>query len=159
MVEDDTTLLHGPGREPVTDHKFGDRLAALRKQRGLTQQAVADAAGAYVTPIRRYGGGTSQPTLDVLRTVALALSPSADSLLFDPDERGPANPSLRLRLEALDQLRRDHGRGQGSARSRRPAPPVSPARPSVKCPATRTARGCRRWRRAPLPRRVEPPLQ
>lgn len=104
MVEDDTTLLHGPGSEPVTDHKFGDRLAALRKQRGLTQQAVADAASAHVTQIRRYEAGTSQPTLDVLRNLALALSTSADSLLFDTDERGPAAPSLRLRLEALDQL-------------------------------------------------------
>lgn len=36
--------------------------------------------------------------------LALALNTSADSLLFDPDERGPETPSLRLRLEALDQL-------------------------------------------------------
>lgn len=107
MVSSDTTLLHGPGSEPVTDTNFGNRLAELRKQRGLTQQAVADAAGAHVTQIRRYEAGTSQPTLDVLRNLALALSTSADSLLFDPDERGPETPSLRLRLEALDQLEPD----------------------------------------------------
>ncbi len=97
-------MVAGADGDSVTDHKFGDRLAALRKQRGLTQQAVADAAGAHVTQIRRYEAGTSQPTLDVLRNLALALSTSADSLLFDTDERGPANPSLRLRLVALDQL-------------------------------------------------------
>lgn len=99
-----TTPLHGPGSEPVTDTKFGNRLAELRKQRGLTQQAVADASGAHVTQIRRYEAGTSQPTLDVLRNLALALNTSADSLLFDTDDRGPETTSLRLRLEALDQL-------------------------------------------------------
>jgi transcriptional regulator with XRE-family HTH domain len=104
MVSGQTTPLHGPGSEPVTVNRFGDRLAALRKQRGLTQQAVAAAAGAHVTQIRRYEAGTSQPTLDVLRAIALALNTSADSLLFDPDERGPETPALRLRMEALDQL-------------------------------------------------------
>jgi hypothetical protein len=39
----------------------------------------------------------------VLRNLALALKTSADSLLFDPDERGPEEPSLRLRLEAVNQ--------------------------------------------------------
>jgi len=103
----DTTPLHGPGSEPVTDTNFAARLVAARKQRALTQQAVAAASGAHVTQIRRYEAGTSQPTLDVLRNLALALNTSADSLLFDPDERGPEAPSLRLRLEALDQLEPD----------------------------------------------------
>ena len=56
------------------------------------------------TQIRRYEAGTSAPTLDVLRNLALALNTSADSLLFDSGERGPETPSIRLRLEALDQL-------------------------------------------------------
>jgi transcriptional regulator with XRE-family HTH domain len=104
MVNSDTTPLHGPGSEPVTDTNFSARLAAVRKQRAMTQQALASRSGAHVTQIRRYEAGTSAPTLDVLRNLALALNTSADSLLFDPDERGPETPSLRLRLEALDQL-------------------------------------------------------
>ena len=88
----------------MTVTSFGERLAALRKERGLTQQAVADASGAHVTQIRRYEAGSSQPTLDVLRNLALALNTSADSLLFAPDERGPETPALRLRMEALDHL-------------------------------------------------------
>lgn len=104
MVEARSTPLHGPGSEPVTVTRFGDRLAALRKERGLTQQALGDASGAHVTQIRRYESGSSQPTLDVLRNLALALNTSADSLLFDPDERGPETPALRLRMEALDKL-------------------------------------------------------
>ena len=107
MVGNDTTPLHGPGSEPVTDTNFAARLAGVRKQRGLTQQALAERSGAHVTQIRRYEAGTSAPTLDVLRNLALALNTSADSLLFDDDERGPETPSLRLHLEALDQLNPD----------------------------------------------------
>lgn len=70
----------------------------------MTQQAVADRSSAHVTQIRRYEGGSSQPTLDVLRNLALALHTSADSLLFDADERGPATPNFRLLLGALDTL-------------------------------------------------------
>lgn len=104
MVGADTRPLHGPGSEPVTDTNFAARLVAVRKRRGLTQQAVADRSGAHVTQIRRYEAGSSQPTLDVLRNLALALDTSADSLLFDADERGPATPNFRILLGALDQL-------------------------------------------------------
>ena len=104
MVDIDPTPLHGPGSEPVTNTNFATRLAGIRKQRGLTQQALADRSGAHVTQIRRYEAGSSAPTLDVLRNLAIALNTSADSLLFDEDERGPETTSLRLHLEALDQL-------------------------------------------------------
>ena len=93
MVGNDTTPLHGPGSEPVTDTNFAARLAGVRKQRGLTQQALAERSGAHVTQIRRYEAGTSAPTLDVLRNLALALNTSADSLLFDSGERGPEPPA------------------------------------------------------------------
>lgn len=94
MVSDDTTPLHGPGSEPVTDTNFGNRLAELRKQRGLTQQAVAAASGAHVTQIRRYEAGTSQPTLDVLRNLGLALNTSADSRSCStPTTEAPKHPA------------------------------------------------------------------
>lgn len=104
MVKDDTTPLHAPGSEPVTDANFAARLSAQRKASGMTQQVLADRANIHVTQVRRYEAGTSQPTLDVLRALALALNTSADSLLFDEDDRGPATPGLRLKLEALDRL-------------------------------------------------------
>lgn len=88
----------------VLDMDFAQRLAALRKEQRLTQQALAERVGIHVSNVRRYEAGTSQPTLDVLRNIALALNASADSLLFDPDERGPDEPGLRLRLEAVNQL-------------------------------------------------------
>lgn len=78
---------------------FAHRLAEHRHRAGLTQQALADRVGIHVSNIRRYEGGTSQPTLDVLRNLALALSCSADSLLFDEGDRGPSD-DLRLQFEA-----------------------------------------------------------
>jgi transcriptional regulator with XRE-family HTH domain len=70
----------------------------------LTQQALADRAGVHVTQLRRYEAGTNQPTLNVLRALALALCVSTNSLVFTDDERGPTDPGLRLHLEAINHL-------------------------------------------------------
>jgi transcriptional regulator with XRE-family HTH domain len=88
----------------IEDMSFPQRLTALRKQHGLTQQALAERIGIHVTQLRRYEAGTAQPTLDVLRRIAVSLSVSADTLVFDEDERGPTDDDLRLYLEALDRL-------------------------------------------------------
>ena len=87
----------------LLDMSFPDRLAALRKERGMTQYALAEEAEVNVSQIRRYEGGTSQPTLEVLRRLAVALSVSADVLLFDENERGP-DEDLRLQFEAVSRL-------------------------------------------------------
>ena len=83
--------------------KFNERLAALRKDRSLTQQALADRVGMHISQIRRYEGGQSQPTLDAIRKMAVALSVSADMLLFEKDERGP-DEELKLQFEAVSRL-------------------------------------------------------
>lgn len=54
--------------------------------------------------IRRYEGGSAQPTLDVIRRLALALSVSADALVFAKEERGPVDDDLRLQFEAVSRL-------------------------------------------------------
>jgi transcriptional regulator with XRE-family HTH domain len=82
---------------------FPERLAALRKQRRLTQQALAEKIGMSVMQIRRYEAGSSQPTLDVIRKLAVALTTSADELVFEKDERGP-DEELRLQFEAASKL-------------------------------------------------------
>lgn len=83
--------------------EFPERLTALRKERGLTQQALADAVGLAVLQIRRYEGGTSQPTLDVIRKLSIALGISADMLVFDAEERGP-DEVLRYQFETICRL-------------------------------------------------------
>jgi len=82
---------------------FPQRLATLRKERALTQQALAEHVGVHVSQIRRYEAGESTPTLDVLRKLAIALSVSADTLVFDKDERGP-DDDLRLQFEATQPI-------------------------------------------------------
>ena len=83
---------------------FGKCLAALRKARSMTQQRFADAVGCHVTMVRRYEADETQPTLEVIRKMARALSVSADALIFEQDERNPTE-ELRLQFEAVSQLR------------------------------------------------------
>lgn len=82
---------------------FPDRLTALRKARGLTQQALADAVQVHLTQINRYEGGDSQPTLEVIRKLAIALSVSADVLIFDEGEREPED-SLKFQFETIGRF-------------------------------------------------------
>jgi transcriptional regulator with XRE-family HTH domain len=82
---------------------FGQRLATLRRERGLTQPALAERINIHVSQLRHYEAGTSQPTLDVLRRLASQLAISADVLLFDPEERTIPD-DLTHHLEAINQL-------------------------------------------------------
>jgi len=82
---------------------FPKRLAELRKAKQLTQQALADAIDINVSQLKRYEAGTSQPTLDVLRKLAVTLSVNADLLLFDKSERGP-DEELRLQFETITRM-------------------------------------------------------
>jgi len=82
---------------------FHTRLTQLRKGKGLTQQALADAAGINVSQLKRYETGVSQPSLDALRKLAVALGVSSDLLLFNKDERGP-DDELRLLFEAVTRF-------------------------------------------------------
>ncbi len=89
--------------------EFPERLAALRKGKGLTQQTLAEKVGVHLTQIQRYESGAVQPTLDVLRRLAIALSVSADMLIFDKDERGP-DDDLRLQFEAISRMSKEEKR-------------------------------------------------
>jgi transcriptional regulator with XRE-family HTH domain len=86
--------------------EFPERLATLRKEKGLTQQALADQIRMHVVQIRRYEAGASQPTLDVLRKLAIALGVSADHLIFGKDERNP-DEDLRMQFEMMHQFSPD----------------------------------------------------
>lgn len=79
------------------------RLIALRKERGLTQQQMADSIGIHVNSLKKYESGQAQPSLDVLKKIALAVNVSTDFLLFEEHERGPSD-ELALQFEAVSQL-------------------------------------------------------
>lgn len=69
----------------------------------MTQQVLADKLSIHVSQLKRYEAGTSQPTLDVLRKIALFLHVSSDVLLFDEGDRGP-DDDLQLHFEAVSKL-------------------------------------------------------
>ncbi|MFA0813116.1 helix-turn-helix domain-containing protein [Microbulbifer epialgicus] len=59
--------------------------------------------GGHVNQFRRYEAGATQPSLEALKKIAVAMSITIDSLVFDEDERGP-DEQLRLQFEAISQL-------------------------------------------------------
>lgn len=91
------------------DKDFPERLATVRKERGLVQQQTrAERVGIHLSQLRRYGGAGAQTTLDGRRQLAIALSLSADRLVFDTDERGP-DGDLLLDLEPVQHNTHDEG--------------------------------------------------
>ncbi|OLU22198.1 transcriptional regulator [Pseudomonas sp. PA15(2017)] len=82
---------------------FSQRVVELRKQLGLTQQALSDATGIHVQQIKRYEAGSSLPTADALKKLAIALQVTSDFLLFEANERGP-DDRLRYQFEAISRM-------------------------------------------------------
>ena len=85
---------------------FADRLANLRKQRGLTQEGLTDLVEITKTQIYRYERSNAQPTLDVIKRLAISLSVSTDELIFEENERKP-DDNLALLFEGVNQLNLD----------------------------------------------------
>lgn len=85
---------------------FAERLVALRKARGLTQVQLGEKAGLHVVQVRRYETSASEPSLEALRKLAVALNVGSDALVFAADERAPGK-NLELHFEAVSQLESD----------------------------------------------------
>ena len=83
---------------------FAERLTALRRSMDLTQTKVAELTGIHLSQIKRYESGHTQPSLEILRKIALALHVSSDVLVFDEDERGPDTADLKLAFEAVSEF-------------------------------------------------------
>jgi transcriptional regulator with XRE-family HTH domain len=83
---------------------FGQRLAAVRRERDLTQAVLAERASIHPSQLHRYEAGSAQPTLDVLRRLAVALSVSTDSLVFDDDARTLVEDRLRTAFDTTTYL-------------------------------------------------------
>ncbi len=82
---------------------ISDQLILLRKDKGLTQQEMADAVSLHVNQIRRYESGSAQPSLEALKKIAISLNVSIDSLVFEKGERGP-DEDLKLQFEAVSRF-------------------------------------------------------
>ncbi|WP_338015707.1 MULTISPECIES: helix-turn-helix transcriptional regulator [Photorhabdus] len=82
---------------------IANRLIALRKQKGLSQQALADAIGIHVTQVKRYEGGISLPSLEAIKKIAQTLRVTTDSLIFEEDELLP-DADLALQFQAINNM-------------------------------------------------------
>lgn len=95
---------------PITTHAdsgvsmaFPQQLARICKEKGLTQKELAHKVELHQSQIHRYESGTSQPTLDALRKLALALGVTTDEIVFEEGERGP-DEELRLQFEVVSRF-------------------------------------------------------
>ena len=74
-------------KNPALLHAFGEHLRALRKQRGLSQQALADEADISWPTVQRVEAGNQSATLEVLAALAQALGISLKELVdFSAEE-------------------------------------------------------------------------
>lgn len=86
--------------------KLGARIAALRKERGLTQVQLAEVLGCSQQRLQAFEKGARRMPLSEFPRYAKALGVSAEELLgtqAGPGKRGPA-PKLQRQLERLLDL-------------------------------------------------------
>ena len=79
---------------------FPEHLGELRRRRGLTQAALAESLGVLANQVSLYESGRSEPSLGVLRKLAVALSVSSDELLFGGEEPLAKDPTLKQAFES-----------------------------------------------------------
>lgn len=87
---------------------FGERLAALRKERQLTQVQLADLLGVSQQAVTAYESGQRRVPISTLPPLAETLGISIEELIGTParrsaGKRGPA-PKLQQQLERVQAL-------------------------------------------------------
>ena len=82
---------------------FSKQFLQLRKDHKLTQQEMADRCGMHITQVRRYEADQAQPSVEILKKIALAFNVTADWLIFEEGERALPN-KLQLKFEAVSQM-------------------------------------------------------
>jgi transcriptional regulator with XRE-family HTH domain len=91
--------------------QLGARIAALRKDQGLTQVQLAEALGLTQQMVASYELGRRRVPVSLLPQIAATLAVSLDELIgkhgTTPAKRGPA-PKLQQQIERIQQLPRSH---------------------------------------------------
>lgn len=85
---------------------FTVRFLQLRKQHNLTQPQMAESVGIHISQVKRYESGEAQPSLDILKKIAVAFNVTTDWLIFEEGEREPKS-DLKLKFEAVAQMDAD----------------------------------------------------
>lgn len=97
-----------PDPETLFFQKLGQRIAALRKHRGLTQTALGEVLGLGQTVIASYEIGRRRVPVSLLAPLAKALNTSTVDLLEvepAPGKRGPV-PKLQRQIDQVGRLPR-----------------------------------------------------
>ena len=68
---------------------FSDRIARLRKEKGLNQKQLAEKLGVSVDSVRRWEQGKRSPDVEMLRTLAQALSTTVSYISGETDDSDP----------------------------------------------------------------------
>lgn len=79
--------------------RLGAHLRALRRERNLTQEQLAERANVHPTYITRIEAGRSMPALDVLTRLAAALGVSTAELVRVVEQRESAADADLIRQE------------------------------------------------------------
>lgn len=77
------------------DKHIGLKIRELRKERGLSQQDLADNIGISRSTVSGYEQQTSQPDLETLRKLALLFNVSSDYLLGIENENIPSEEFMQ----------------------------------------------------------------
>ncbi|MEW6228643.1 MAG: helix-turn-helix transcriptional regulator [Bacillota bacterium] len=85
--------------------RVGSRLRALRQDRRLTQEELAELAEIHPTFLAKIEGGQRLPSLAVIRRLAGALGVPAASIVSTIDEREGASPNERVMDELVALLK------------------------------------------------------
>ena len=92
-----------PPTKKATD--FGQRVAAIRKERGLTQKQFSELLCVSHKMVEYYERRASNVTADVVKNIANVLNISADELLGIKSKRSKPGPKSKLRTQ-IDQIER-----------------------------------------------------
>ena len=76
--------------------EFGEKLAELRKQRGITQQALADALFVSRTAVSKWESGRGYPEIGSLKAIARFFGVTVDALLSSEEVLSLAEADGRL---------------------------------------------------------------
>ena len=74
---------------------IGKKLQKLRKQKGLTQEALAEAVGVARQTIVKWEAGESMPDLEMSGRLASALEVTLDDLVNAPEDELDSRPGMR----------------------------------------------------------------
>ncbi|MDI6638574.1 MAG: helix-turn-helix transcriptional regulator [Bacillota bacterium] len=86
-------------------HRLGSRLRALRQDRRLTQEKLAELAEIHPTFLAKIEAGQRLPSLEVIGRLAGALGVPVASVVSATDDREGASPEDRLIDELVTLLK------------------------------------------------------